>query len=204
MIRAVLFAVFAVALMSCNDGPPPKVSPWAGGTMFRLEGSDQTLYLPPGFKATSRFRIARDVPALQQDSSRLLMVQGFLESVDWKKGQSHVFADTTSGGLLIIGEEPRVPITVEVGTMVKQMATASVEEMIASESGWTAELLTSDIQRNQHGGLISIRYRIANRETGLGFGLAAYLFSNSHTSYFVILNGGDDYDLGSYLWSLSA
>ena len=201
-IIGLLFAVVALSYCDSESSQQREV-PWANGTMFRLEGSNDKLYLPTGFKASSRYRLQQDLSIFSPDSADLRQLQDFLEGLEFNAGQEHVFVDTLTGGIFFMKEVARIPIHTNSALTLKLMVQQSLEKAVETGQLTNYEKIATKIQQNNHGGLISLRYALKVADRAEPNYRSLYIFSNSAKTYQCIGSNATPLDVGPYLWSLA-
>ena len=200
-INLLLFFLF----FSCQSDQSDKDNKqlWADTQEVQLLGESTKLKLPKKFKRSSRFKISKDIPLLEQDTLLKKYIEANLEGVEFEDEKIDVFVDTTKTFRFIrLVNMEKVEVNKLSADMLSSVIKQKYEEVEKNSYGIEVTKLVSEMKNNSKQHLLMFKYKMYNKVWDAAIYETTYFVITKYRTIVVNEYSNLPLDIEPYLWSV--
>lgn len=207
MYNKVLFLSLVICIVcSCKNGQDNQQAvDWGDSKEHYLKGKGVTIKLPSGFVESSRYRIQEDVPALNNKSASVEVVQDALTEFERNDATIDVFVDTTSQYrfITILDVAEKIALDKSAAAKLGKRLMEDYEKMDLSKRGVSVDRIQSNIKKNNLQKLAKFKFEISERNKKSKTYVTSFFITNSTRTVIIHEFSDSKEDLEFYTWSLN-
>ena len=195
---------FFLTFLACHRGGPPEGFSFQDAVSFELEGTGQTLKLPPSFFESSKYRLERDIREVLFDSTSIQVLDRFINWIEFDDSDINIFVDTTERmSLLILVDMERIPFDQASGNFAAAKLKQENEQIAALHPEINIEKTLSDFRSHEDLRMMRFVYHFnypSSPENS--WYRSIYFLTNDSRSFVAHEFSLQQTDVSDYLWSL--
>ena len=205
MFRLLTFLLFSTFIIACSGKKEQVSIDWGNFNEHYLNGQQVSLKLPAEFKRSSKFRIASDLPKLQNSKYLGDVVSSAIEQFESTDSNIDVFVDSTSQYrfVTILDSAEKISIDKSSSAQLGKMLMEDYKKMKLSKKGLDVNKLESNIKKNNQQHMAKFKFEIVNKRNKAKTYATTFFITNSTRSLIIHEFSDQLEDLEFYTWSLN-
>ena len=176
---------------------------WTDTQEVQLIGESTKLKLPKKFLRSSKFRIAKDIPLLGQDSILRRYIETDLEALEFEDEQIDVFVDTTKAFRFIrLINLEKMEINKFLADILSTAIKKKYEQIENASFGIEVTKLVSEMKNNDKQQLLMFKYKIDSKTWDTALFETTYFVITKYRTVVVNEYSNLPLDIEHYLWSI--
>ncbi len=201
-----LIAIFSLLiLIGCDSKSKQETVNWENAIEHYLRGKQVSIKLPESFKVSSRYRIKEDLPALNDNEARSIVVQKALEKFENSDSEIDLYIDTTSQYrfFVILDSDEKISIDKSAAAKLGRVLMEDYEKMNLSKRGIEVKKLVSTIKQNNIQKMAKFKFEVLNKRKKMKTYVTSFFITNSTRTLIIHEFSDSIEDMEYYTWSIN-